>query len=974
MNARRAEVLFLGNTSKHHDSYKYAPWLASAVFKQGINITYTDNLSDLNSPNLSKYDALVIYANYDTIANAHEEALKSFVENGKGLVALHSASFCFQNSDWFVKAVGGQFKTHGVGKFTARTTGMNHPVMEGVKEFETWDETYVHHKVNSDKILLMERVEGNSREPYTWVRDQGKGRVFYTALGHNDSTWTNPNFLKLVSNGILWSLESKVRDAVNAFQTPQGVYTEAKIPNYEKRNPEPKFQQPFNPAESQKLIQVPVDFKIELFASEPDIINPITMAWDERGRLWVVETVDYPNTIRNDSGEGDDRIKICEDTDGDGKADKFTVFADKLNIPTSLVFVNGGVIAAQAPHFIFLKDTNGDDKADIKENIITGWGKGDTHAGPSNLKYGFDNQIWGVLGYSGFDGKVGDKQMKFSQGAYRFTPDGKQLEFLGSTSNNTWGLAFSEENDVFISTANNTHSAFLGIPKRYLTREFAGNKTQPVKKIDGHYDMHVVFPNLRQVDVFGGFTAAAGHNLYTARNFPRSYWNRIGFVCEPTGRVVHQAIMEQKGAGFTEKDGWNLLASADEWVGPVHAEVGPDGAVWVADWYDFIIQHNPTPRGFENGAGNAYINPLRDREKGRIYRIVYKNAKPYKAMKLSKSDIPGLLSALQSDNMFWRTTAQRLLVESKSQTALPALYKIVNNTTVDEIGLNGSAVHALWTLHGLGALTGTNQEALQVAIKALSHPAAAVRKAALEVLPKNTATGNSILQSNTLNDKDLRVRLAAVLAISEIPASEALGKAVYESSQNDDNTKDEWISRALFAAAATHQAGYLKAFNQNKFSASAFNTQISAGLESREQTVNKTADKPDNGLPPITILLKVVEQKMQFDKKTFTVKAGQKVILKFSNPDFMQHNWVLIKPGTTEKVGAASDALARDPKGPERNYVPEMSEVLKATKLLNPEETVTLEFTAPVTTGSYPYVCTFPGHWRIMNGVMKVVK
>jgi azurin len=607
---------------------------------------------------------------------------------------------------------------------------------------------------------------------------------------------------------------------------------------------------------------------------------------------------------------------------------------------------------------------------------MTGWGNSDTHAGPSNLKYGFDNQIWGVLGYSGFDGKVGDKKMKFSQGVYRFTPDGKQLEYLASTSNNTWGLGFSEENDVFISTANNTHSAFLGIPKRYFTKDFGGNKTQPVKKIDGHYDMHVVFPNLRQVDVFGGFTAAAGHNLYTARSFPKSYWNKVAFVCEPTGRVVHQAIMQQNGAGFIEKDGWNFLASADEWAGPVHAEVGPDGAVWIADWYDFIIQHNPTPRGFENGAGNAYINPLRDREKGRIYRIVYKDAKPYKPIQLSRNDIPGLLSALKSDNMFWRTTAQRLLVESKSQTALPELYKIVNNTTVDDIGLNGPAVHALWTLHGLGALNGSNQEALKEAIKALSHPVAAVRKAALDVLPKNASMGNTIRQSNTLQDKDLRVRLAAVLAISDLPANEEAGEMIYQASQNNENLKDEWISRALFTAASTHQIGYAKAYTKNKLEASAFSAQVARGLEKGAETEIKSVDSKakGNGLPTIEIELKVIEQKMQFDKKTFTVKVGQKVILKFSNPDFMQHNWVLIKPGSAEKVGEASDALARDPKGPEKNYVPEIPEVLKATKLLNPEETVTLEFTAPQNPGSYPYLCTFPGHWRIMNGIMKVTR
>eukprot|EP01031_Cornospumella_fuschlensis_P045041 gene45041-55096_t len=198
------------------------------------------------------------------------------------------------------------------------------------------------------------------------------------------------------------------------------------------------------------------------------------MAWDEKGRLWIVESVDYPNTFKETDGVANDRIKICEDTDGDGKADKFTVFADDLNIPTSMVFANGGVIVSMAPHFVFLKDTNGDDKADVREIIMTGWGKNDTHAGPSNLQYGFDNKIWGVLGFSGFNAVVDGKKQNFGQGVYRFSPNGKNLEYLSSTSNNTWGLGFSEDNNVFISTANNTHSAYYSMPAKLTQRTFQG--------------------------------------------------------------------------------------------------------------------------------------------------------------------------------------------------------------------------------------------------------------------------------------------------------------------------------------------------------------------------------------------------------------------------------------------------------------------------------------------------------------------
>ncbi|MBF9252833.1 ThuA domain-containing protein [Pontibacter sp. 172403-2] len=1135
---KRIEILFLGHNSKHHDSEKLAPMLAIPLFQRGINLTYTENPGDLNQENLSKYDGVIIYANHDTIAPGQEQALKAFVEGGKGLIPIHCASFCFRNSDWYVNTVGGQFLRHDTATFTAQIVKPDHPVMQGVSEFEAWDETYVHSKINPDMTVLMERVEGEHHEPWTWVRTQGKGRVFYTASGHDERSWGNPEFQKLIGNGILWAVSDEAKEQLAKLNVPTLTYVEAKVPNYEKRDPAPKFQNPLDAAASQKLIQVPAGFELQLFASEPDIVNPIAMSWDEKGRLWVIETVDYPNSVRDQEGVGDDRIKILEDTNGDGKADKFTVFADSLNIPTSLVFANGGVIVSQAPVFLFLKDTDGDDKADVRQTIIEGWGVSDTHAGPSNLKYGLDNKIWGTVGYSSFEGKVGGKEMSFGQGLYRFSPDGKNLEYLARTSNNTWGLGFNENFDIFLSTANNTHSAYYYMPDSYIKRVLAGGDAQGIKKIDGHYAMHTMTPNLRQVDVHGGFTAAAGHNLYTARSFPQEYWNRIAFVCEPTGRVVHQAILEPDGAGYKEQDDWNLMASSDEWMGPVQAEVGPDGAVWVADWYDFIIQHNPTPtpdRGgyqAETGKGNAYINPLRDHQRGRIYRIIYKGAKPYTPVQLDRNKPETLVNALKNDNMFWRTTAQRLLVESGNTAVVPALYEIVNNQQVDEIGLNAPAVHALWTMQGLGALSGANPEALQVAVKALSHPAAGVRKTAIQVLPKNEQTLGAMLKLGLLQDANLVTRLAALLAVAEMPASDDAGKALYQASLDTANEKDPALAQALFVAAAKHQHGFKQAMQsgavplQSESGAASLTQRISQSLEKDIRmlerwvgipalsapdvagkeitirgTVNKRGDnvvdgvlvahgdnkngyalyagegklymlvkqhgkastisapqpqaeafnvvaqlkqggkmvlqidgqtvaqgkaaglfqeqvpydirvgtdrkgdmkvgpyKDDSGLnggfsksfievsadnsnqagsavaeADVTVNIKVIKEQMKFNKESFTVKAGQMVELVLENPDFMQHNWVLGKIGTMEKVGAAADKLARDPKGAEKNYVPRIPEVLAATELVNPESSTIIRFRAPDKVGDYPYVCTFPGHWRIMNGVMKVVK
>lgn len=1135
---RRLELLFLGHNSKHHDSEQLAEILMQAYFKKGINITYTTNPDDMLREDFKLYDGLIVYANYDSITPGQAKALLNFVSSGKGFIPLHCASWCFRNSPEVVDLIGGQFKTHQYDSFKAVFVKPDNPILKGVPEFETEDETYVHDKLAKDIEVLTERVEGDHHEPYTWIKHYGKGRVFYTAYGHNEKTFLNPGFQQLVFNGISWAVGDRVRELWTACTMPEVKYVDARIPNYENRVPPPRFQEPLTPEQSMRLIQVPVGFELKLFAAEPDIQKPICMNWDEKGRLWVAETVDYPNMVRENKKEGRDRIMILEDTDGDGKADKFTVFADSLNIPTSFAFANGGIVVSQAPDFLFLKDTNGDDKADIRKTIIHGWGTFDTHAGPSNLKYGPDNRLWGTVGYSGFKGVIGNSKdtVVYGQGLYSFTPDGRQLEWLGYTSNNTWGLGFTEDYDVFLSTANNTHSAAFTIPKRYLDLVPPGNETG-IEKIESHYRMHVATKNLRQVDVHNGFTAAAGHNFYTARKYPKDYWNRVAFVNEPTGRMIHKNIIEPDGSTFKEgEDGWNFVTSADDWFGPVQAEVGPDGNVWILDWYNFIIQHNPTPQGFDNGKGNAYINPLRDSTKGRIYVVRPKMNKRSGIQSLDRKDTDGLIRALKSDNMFWRITAQRLLVEAGDPKAINKLLPLVSDRTRDEIGLSPAALHALWTLQGLGAFDGTHPKATEALQSALTHPAAGVRRAAVMLLPANAESGESLLSAGAFEDEDLRVVLAAVLKTCDLPPGDALGKKLFElASRESRAAEDRWIQKALYVASRIQIDGFSKALtagginpevvlgkikllhriikgdqldylelpsnsyirpdrlpdltgkelyftakvdfqpgeqpkgvviaqgdmtngysvyigndkklyfevNQDR-AASIIHSQdtvsnpfsfaihldkeggmqlfendrevatgktrglftlplrsngLRIGQDAKATGANKAGNYPDSsrltggavssariealkvegmvvdlGKPDQTIILKTVKHEMKFEQEQLTAKAGTVVEIIFDNVDFMQHNFLLLKPGSFQKVGAAADKLAESPEGLKLEYIPQIPEVLAATPLVNPDSKFRLKFRVPDIPGNYPYICSYPGHWRIMNGVLKVVK
>jgi uncharacterized protein len=600
------------------------------------------------------------------------------------------------------------------------------------------------------------------------------------------------------------------------------------VPNYERR-PEPvKYQLPLSPRDSIKYTQVPADFELQLFVSEPDVVKPIYMAWDERGRAWVVEARDYPHNVVPEGEPGNDTIKICEDTDGDGKADKFTVFADKLNVATSLVFVNGGVMVSQARHMLFLKDSNGDDKADTREVLLPGFGIGDTHALQSNLARGFDNWLYGSVGYSNFRGTVGGKNLQFGQGIFRFKPDGSDLQFLHQYNNNTWGLGLNAAGDVFGSTANGNPSFYGYLPAYILNPtqpgggRRGGNGFRPGYRLDESgresaavnvrrlpsakslapgMRMHPNTPNVRMVDNFGGYTAAAGHAFMVSDALPPRLQGKA-LVAEPTAKLIGVMDIQRDGAGYKAIDGFNLLASADEWMSPIFADVGPDGSIWVIDFYSFIIQHNPTPSlqsaGIQarTGVGGAYVtdNNLRDQKHGRIYRLVWKDGPRNSIKSLANAKPSDIVAALNSRNQFWSLTAQRLIVDNKLKHAAPALKKRVTS------GEGGKgAIHALWALEGLGAL---DRETHQ---KALSDKDPAVRRNAVRALPADESGRQLFFSSAVIQDPDLLTRQVAFVKLAEFPTIPQIQTVVAQLPRTAINNDDPFLNDTLTLLGRVHK-------------------------------------------------------------------------------------------------------------------------------------------------------------------------
>lgn len=724
--------------------------------------------------------------------------------------------------------VGAQFRSHGTGVFRPMVVQPDHPIMQGYQPFSSWDETYVHTRHNTEGRTVLEvRTDGETREPWTWVRQHGQGRVFYTAWGHDQRTWSHPGFHNLLERGIRWAcgqdptLAGAYRDKPDMTRLPAGAepfeYVPAKVPFYppskvwgKQAEPLNRMQKPLPAAVSVQRMVTPQGFEVRPFVTEQQLGGkPLAMTWDERGRLYVALTYDYPNELQP-PGQGRDRIVLCEDTDGDGLADRITTFAERLSIPTSLLPYRGGLIVHQPPVTLFLKDTDGDGRADRRDVLLSGWGVDDTHAGPSNLRYGFDNWIYGAVGYAGFNGTVAGQRHRFRQGFYRFRIEvsgtGQDerltvtaLEFLRSTSNNTWGLNFDEWGRLFGSTANGCPLVHMPIANRYYEK-VRGLSPTVLANIAPDYHFEPITNKVRQVDWHGGFTAASHLAIYTARTYPPEYWNRAAFVSDPTGHLTATFVLQDHGSTVRARYGWNLLASDDEWCAPIDAQVGPDGHVWIIDWYNFIVQHNPTPAGYRTGRGNAYETELRDKKHGRIYRVVYTAAAQQHKPDLTRDDPAAWVAALEHPNLTWRLHAQRLLVERGRDDVVAALRGCLNQRGF-------APLHALWTLHGLGRLDGKDMATTAAVLDALRHPQPEVRAAAWQVLPRDPALLPQI-QRAWSEEAWPFVQLQAVLTLSEF-APHADAARLLTLAWKTWPFQDTDLLTALTIAGASHDRYFL---------------------------------------------------------------------------------------------------------------------------------------------------------------------
>lgn len=449
------------------------------------------------------------------------------------------------------------------------------------------------------------------------------------------------------------------------------------IPRRQEQPPGPAL----TPQEALEKMTVPEGFVVELVASEPEIVNPVAMTIDEQGRIWVAESLEYP---RHSPGPGQDRIKVFEDTTGDGVADKVTVFADGLNIPCGIAVGHGGVWVSNAPDILFMQDTTGDGVADHVEVVVTGFGRADTHELPNSLTWGPDGWLYGLNGV--FNPSTIEHQGKehhFTCAVFRIHPRTREFEVFAEGTSNPWGIAFDPNGAMFLSACVIDH--LWHVTETGYYRRQSGAYPPFTWRIES------IVEHNHQMAAYCGLV------YFDSDAFPEA-WRDTLFMGNIHGGAINGDVLERRGSTYFATPREDIFTANDVWFMPVSQKVGPDGNLYLLDWYDRY---------------HCYQDAMRDpegvnRTHGRLWRLRHAggdNGDPVEPVRgpfpdLGEASDDELIDLLGSANVYHRETAQRLLQERNSDDARPRLHELVLAADTP----HKQRMHALFSLVGADQL------------------------------------------------------------------------------------------------------------------------------------------------------------------------------------------------------------------------------------------------------------------------------
>jgi putative heme-binding domain-containing protein len=467
--------------------------------------------------------------------------------------------------------------------------------------------------------------------------------------------------------------------------------------------------EPFSADEALERMTAPEGFHVELVASEPDIVNPVAMTFDDRGRIWITESVEYP---RKPAGRGRDRVKILEDTDGDGRADKVSIFADGLNIPSGVAVGYGGVWVLNAPDLLFLREEDG--KEASREVVLTGFGRTDTHELPNSLTWGPDGWLYGLNGVFNQCSILSNngKRYDFNCALWRVHPRTHEFQIVAEGTSNPYGLGWDSEGSAIIEACHwaNDH-LFHFVETGHYQRQAGAFPAfaMPLGSITDHSHQK---------------TAYCGLAILDTDQFPEQY-RELVCIGNIHGGCLNVDRLQRDGATYLAHAEPDLLTANDAWFMPVSMKIGPDGSLYVLDWYD---RYHCSQDAARDPAGV-------DRLKGRLYRLSYGDAPRAPKMDLAAESDDQLISRLASGNIYFRESVQRVLTEclsgslggsSAGNDASPrreALRSKLESIVLGDMANHGKSfaspgngrkarLHALWVLVGSGSLDADFHERL----------------------------------------------------------------------------------------------------------------------------------------------------------------------------------------------------------------------------------------------------------------------